>query len=68
MKYRYIQSWGHMMGSQQWYIDGQIELAKKDNAPETATFKRDNGTWATIEDCENSETAYRVRAYAENMS
>lgn len=58
-KYIYIRAWGIMMGSNSDYIDGEIELAKKDNAPETAIFKRED--WHTYETITSPETKTRVQ-------
>jgi hypothetical protein len=56
MEYPFIQAWGARMGSFKYYIDGQVEEAKKDKAPATAIYKsHDTGKWRTIDDVSNPE-------------
>ncbi len=50
LNYIYIQAWGRMMQSYPYYITDQIKLARADNAPVTAIYKRE-GKWRCIEDC-----------------
>lgn len=47
--YKTIARWGKYMGSKQYYIDAQIALAVKDNAPQTAIYKKDDGEWSIAE-------------------
>jgi len=46
-KYPYVYAWGKLMGSYNYYIENQMELAEKENAPKNATFRKDNGGWNT---------------------
>jgi hypothetical protein len=52
-KYPFIVAWGYRLGSFQYYIDGEIEKAIEDNAPERAIYKSGSGEWRTIDDCAN---------------
>jgi hypothetical protein len=45
-----IRAWGAHMGSFPYYIRDQITIAHEDKAPGNAIYKRDDGTWATIDD------------------
>lgn len=54
--YKAIEAWGRMMGSFQYYIEGQVTKARADNAPEFAIYKHDDGTWHTLADVTNPET------------
>jgi len=51
--YRNIRVWGKLTGSRQYYIDAQVKLAEKDNAPETAVYRGSDGVWVTSADVEN---------------
>ena len=49
MDYPYIRAWGRHMGSNLSYIADQVSEARKDKAPEDATFKSaDTGEWHTM--------------------
>lgn len=54
--YPYIRKWGKMLSSMNYYIDDQIELARKDKAPANAIYKQDDGAWATTNDIESAST------------
>lgn len=60
--YPYIRAWGSMMLSYAAYIRTQVELARQENAPQNATFRDDDGTWRTIEDCRNESTVACIEA------
>lgn len=53
MKYPYIYAWGKNLGSFNYYIQEQINLAEKENAPERAIYRRDTGEWIIIDEIEN---------------
>jgi len=59
--YIWIQHWGNLLCSFEHYIKNQQEYALADNAPLGAIFKRQDGTWATINNVTNAST----RAYFE---
>lgn len=52
VKYPYIRAWGEWMGSYDYYIVQQTELAQRENAPATAIYKGEEG-WKTVEDVQN---------------
>jgi len=55
MDYPYIRAWGRHMGSNLSYIADQVSEARKDKAPEDATFKSaDTGEWHTMRDFKGS--------------
>ena len=53
-QYRYIRAWGIMMHSYEYYIRDQIELARKDKAPEDAIFKDIDGVWYCYSNMDDS--------------
>jgi hypothetical protein len=55
--YPYIRRWGHMLSSLDYYIEDQITLARLTKAPRDATYRRGDGTWATV-----SELRERAKA------
>lgn len=55
-KYPYIVWWGKSLGSFDYYIEAQLKLAEQTNAPVTATYRQQDGTWATIEGITNPNT------------
>jgi hypothetical protein len=59
--YIWIERWGKLLGSFDHYIKNQQEKALAENAPVAATFKRNDGTWALINNVSNLGT----RAYFE---
>lgn len=63
--YRYIRAWGKLLGSYPYYIESQIEQARADKAPDTAIYRRDDGTWQTFENIADETTKAYVKAYAE---
>lgn len=54
--YVYIRKWGYMLGSTHWYIDEQVELARRDGAPQNATYRNVDGTWHTTDAITNNLT------------
>lgn len=57
LDYPYIRAWGHYMGSQQYYIDDEVQRARDSKAPSSAIHIRqgsaarwDGKSWATVED------------------
>lgn len=54
--YPFIRAWGRIMGSHQHYIDNQVELARQEHAPPNATYRREDGTWATIDEIVRTDT------------
>jgi hypothetical protein len=50
MDYIYIRAWGTYHKLEARYVNDEIQKAHDDNAPQNVIHKRDDGTWATIED------------------
>jgi hypothetical protein len=48
-KYPYIRVWGEYLGSFSYYIEAQKAEAERDNAPGTALYKGEDGTWVLVE-------------------
>jgi hypothetical protein len=62
--YPCIRAWGQQMGSMSYYIDAQIEKARKDKAPEDAIYQRHEGSqpvpgvWARLSEVTSPETQW----------
>lgn len=48
--YPWIKKWGKFMGSFKYYVDEQLSIAQKDNAPTDAIYKDIRGTWQRTSD------------------
>jgi hypothetical protein len=63
--YPYIRAWGQMMRSSNFYIEDQIALARKENAPLDATWRGLNGKWHCLSDmAERNPNKTLITAYA----
>lgn len=60
MDYKYIRAWERIMGSFPYYREMQLQKARADGAPETAIFRREDGTWATFEEIKSESTKKQV--------
>ncbi len=64
--YPYIRMWGIQLGSNQWYIEDEVQRAINDNAPETAISRIvgpggvSTGKWSTIDDMANLDLKHRL--------
>ena len=58
--YPFVRAWGRLMGSHQYYIDDQVELARQEQAPANATHRRDDGTWATTDEIVRAHTRQQL--------
>ena len=67
MDYKYIRAWGISLGSFDYYIENQIAKAKEDNAPQTAIYKRQDGTWATFEEIKREDTKEEIMRIIKNI-
>lgn len=56
MDYLYIRAWGKMLGSFPCYIEREVDKARWDHAPQSAIYRRQDGTWATFEKIERQDT------------
>jgi uncharacterized membrane protein len=68
MDYIYIKAWGRMMGSYDYYITGEVEKARQENAPPTAVYKSHEGVWRTYEDIERSDTKALITNLVKEMT
>lgn len=68
LKYPYIVWWGKSLGSFDYYIEAQIKLAEQTSAPETAIYRQQDGTWATIEGITNPSTRVQLERYCKRTS
>lgn len=53
VKHKFIVAWGKYVDSKSYYIQDQLALAEKDNAPEDAVSRRPDGTWRTLADIQD---------------
>lgn len=58
--YHWIREWGKLLGSHDEYIDRQVEKARRDNAPENAIYKSNDGRWVTTDDVTSGETRHAL--------
>ena len=54
--YIWIERWGKFLGSFDYYIKREQAKALNENASLSATYKREDGSWATINNVTNSQT------------
>ena len=67
--YPYIRAWYRISGSFPYYIEQQVELARKDNAPHDAVFRHLNQpVWYTINQIGNKETKAAIIAEAQRIA
>lgn len=60
-KYPWIQKWGQWMGSYQYYIDQQLELAEETNAPLNATsYNEETKHWTTTDDIKQASMRFNL--------
>lgn len=58
--YPFIRLWGREMGSYAYYINDQVDLARKENAPENVISRDHDGTWKTTDDILSDNTRKRL--------
>ena len=63
IRHKYIVAWGKYQESKDYYINDQLALAEKENAPDNAIFRRGNGEWATLESIEDPNLAAALTDY-----
>ena len=56
--YPWIRKWDGFMGSCASYLKEQLALARAENAPKNAIYKRDDGSWATTDDVADARTRF----------
>lgn len=62
--YWYIRAWGKLLGSYIGYIVDQVDLARRENAPPTAIYRKD-GVWVTFEEIGNVANKDRIARMVE---
>jgi len=50
MDYILIRAWGRFNGTMAFYVRQELDRARDDNAPGNVIYKREDGTWATLND------------------
>lgn len=65
--YPYVRAWCRMMASLPYYIEAQLQQARKDGAPATATYKSANGKWRTFNDIQSDSTRDRISSLVAQM-
>jgi hypothetical protein len=63
--YPYIRAWGYSIGSSQRHVDAEVALARRDKAPQNATFKRER--WETTDDLGDNPSGRAMRARLEEI-
>ena len=66
-EYLHLRAWGMMMGSYEYYIKAQQELAAEENAPLTSMYKNSDGIWQTYESITRADTVRAVDAQVERL-
>ena len=56
--YLWIRKWDEFRGSCASYVKEQVTLARAENAPKNAIYKRDDGCWATTDDVVDARTRF----------
>lgn len=54
--YHWVREWGKLLDSNEAYIEAQVEKARKENAPENAVYKSNDGHWVTTDDVTSGTT------------
>lgn len=67
MDYLYIRAWGKMLGSFPAYIEREVEKARQSNAPRTAIYQRQDGSWATFGSVNSGDTRDAVTCLVNQM-
>lgn len=64
VRHKFIVAWGKYVDSKSYYISDQLDLAEKDNAPENAVSRRQDGTWRTLDDIQDPGLVATLKEYA----
>lgn len=68
MDYKYIRAWERIMGGLPYFLEIRLEKARAEGAPETAIYRRNDGTWATFEEITDEYTKKRVANIVATLS
>jgi hypothetical protein len=62
MEYLYIRAWGRMLNSAAYYVQDQVEKARRDKAPANSIYYDDKKKeWRTFDDITNSMTRFTLQ-------
>lgn len=67
MDYLYIRAWGKLLCSLPYYVEREIEKARRANAPQTAIYQRQDGSWATFGQIRSGDTRDAIAALVQQM-
>jgi len=58
--YPWVYAWEKMQGACSTYIEWQLQKAHEDRAPANATWRRDDGSWSTLDNVRSPSTLDRL--------
>ena len=67
MDYKFIRAWWKMLGSFSYFVKGEVEQARRDNAPQNAVYRNADGRWVTYDEITSERTRERVTAIVGSM-
>ncbi len=65
--YKYLRAWCMMMGSFPEWVEAQVERAKRENAPETAVYRNNDGRWVTFDEVKSHTARQRVYVIVQSL-
>lgn len=66
--YPYIRAWGRLMHSYQYFVQGQIDRATKDNAPADACFfSQQDNRWIPFSEVEAESTRTLIQKFVDEQ-
>ena len=68
LDYVYLRAWCRMMGSHSYYVDGEVEAARKDKAPQNAIYRDTKGNWMTFDGVTRVTTREVIEKYVKEAS
>lgn len=66
--YRYIRAWGAWMGSYPYFVRETILQAARENAPQNAIYRNQDGTWRTMDDLPDTALLLHLEKLAERWA
>lgn len=60
MDYKYIRAWGQSLRSRPYYIENEVAKARQAKAPQTAIYRRQDGSWAVFDDIQRADTKSQI--------
>lgn len=67
IKYKFVYAWGKYVDSKDYYIQEQMALAEKENAPLDAYARSADGTWHVIGDLIDAGLVLTLREYVNHL-